>query len=95
MHDLFVVITPAQILAGFAAWLLVSLLAMLGGMWVAWPQLRADPQPDGSQPDEPLECAETVELPGRARTHRTGTICAPSHGVPSDEVTQVVERVPW
>lgn len=82
------IVSPADLLVAFLAWVAVTLLAVGFAVWV----MRAG-RPEGEPPAAPVECAETVELPRRSlhRPH-TGTIHAPRDRHAGDDATVVIKR---
>lgn len=84
-------ITAGDLLFVVAVQVLLIALAVGGTVWV----MRAPAQREPAAVPQPVECAETVDLP-RPRTGgpRTGTLHGPRYqpGL-ADEATTVIERV--
>lgn len=87
--ELVVVVDAADVLAAFAALIVLVSVAFLGGVFAAKPHEDSRPSVDA------VESARTVELPrGHAGGPRTGTLHRPQyqrHGADNDAT--VIERV--
>lgn len=87
--EMVVVVSAADVLAGFAALIVLVSVAFLGGVFAGRPQEGPRPAVDA------VESARTVELPrGHAGGPRTGVL----HGRRyqpnlADDATEVIDRV--
>ncbi|MEV2239450.1 hypothetical protein [Micromonospora sp. NPDC049891] len=79
-------ITPLDYLTAFGVAVALVVLAMAAVVWVMLPDTKA------GGGEEPVESAETVELPRRNRPHSTGTVCAAGYRrETADDITTVID----
>lgn len=69
------------------------MLAFVAGLLVFWPEYQLVRAAEKRLADgEPVESAETVELPRRNRPHTTGTVCAAGYRrEAADDITTVID----
>ncbi|QKW15317.1 hypothetical protein [Verrucosispora sp. NA02020] len=83
MHDLYIVLSPAAVMAGFLGLIVLVAVVFIAGALAMRPDRPSPPS------CESVECAETVELPSKDRRI---VMAIPAPRRPVDGPTKVLPR---